>query len=45
MTASSETRNSAIFRFGSTCATENRPRSALETFFTLALPTPTCSAV
>jgi hypothetical protein len=32
-------------RFGSTFATANRPRSAAETFFTLALPTPTCSAV
>ena len=39
------TRNSASLRFGSTLATAKRPRSAFETFLTLALPTPSCSAV
>ena len=41
ISASSDTRNSASFCFGSTLATAKRPRSAADTFFTLALPTPT----
>ena len=36
--SSASTRNSASFIFGSTFATAKRPRSAFETFFTLALP-------
>src|SRR3954466_1962769 len=43
--ASSETRNSAIFAFGSTFAAAKWPRCGLVTFLTLAAPTPSCSAV
>jgi hypothetical protein len=42
---SAATRNSAILRLGSTLATAKWPRSAFETFLTLAFPTPSCSAV
>src|SRR5215213_5500455 len=43
--ASSETRNSANFDFGSTFAAAKWPRCGLVTFLTLAAPTPSCSAV
>jgi hypothetical protein len=39
------TRNSASFIFGSTFALAKWPRSAFETFFTLARPMPSCTAV
>src|SRR6185312_1063825 len=44
MRFSASTRNSATWRFGSTLATANWPRSALVVFFTLACPAPNCSA-
>ena len=44
-TASSATRNSASFAFGSTFALAKWPLFGLVTFFTLAWPQPSCTAV
>ena len=44
-TASAATRNSTIFSFGSTFALAKWPRFGFETFFTFAVPQPSCTAV
>ena len=43
--ASAATRNSTSFAFGSTFALAKWPRFGCETFFTLARPQPSCTAV